>query len=185
MQALPGEGCRLSGNTDYRQAIRPVRGYVKVKDAIPQIISQWHPQRSFIRQNHNFLVVIRNTQLSLGASHALRSNTTDFGRLQTEQLSTVRVSKLSVNTGKGYFTVTLEVRCPADNSVLFRAEVYSSQPEAVSIGMGIDGSYLTDNNIFPAAGNLNPLDLTAGHGQPPGQVSRRQHHIYIFLKPLE
>ena len=97
----------------------------------------------------------------------------------------MRVNKLSTDTGKGYLITKPEVRCPTDNGCLLSAQIYSRQSEAVSIRMGVNSRYLTNNDIFPITANdLHPLDLGASHRQPISQISRGQSDIHIFLKPL-
>ncbi len=96
------------------------------------------------------------------------------------------VDELSADAGEGHLVADVEVRRTADHGLLAGADINRGQPQAVGVGVGIDGDNPADDDIVPFTPDyLYPLGLNPGHGQPSRQLGRGQGNIDIFFKPLE
>jgi hypothetical protein len=176
-----GEGCHLAGYADYREQVGAVGGDVQVEDGIAHILAEGGAHRGIGRQYHDALMALGDTQLPLGADHARRFYAAYLRLFELQRLTAVSVYKLSADAGESNLLAGGDVGSATDDRQAFPPQIDGGQPEAVGLGMGLDGQNLADDGVLPAADGLHRSHLGPGHGEPVGQFAGGDVDIDVFF----
>ena len=112
---MAGVGGYLVGNPQHGEAVQPVGGQFQIQDGIPQVLVQLHPHRRVLRQNHDALVAVTQTQFHLRADHTLRNHPTNSGRLEGFPFSAVGIEKTGAHLSETHFLSSGYIRGSADH----------------------------------------------------------------------
>ena len=171
-----GDGPNLTRYAKNREAVRPVRGHLRVQYRVAQHVNQGRAHRQVVAQHEDAAVVVAEAQLALRAHHAGRQDAPDLRSLQGLHIAGPVAAQHRALAGEGDLLPSRDVGSAADHGRrLAVANIHGGQGKPIGIGVRVHLQDMPDNHPVPvpvSPGLLDRADLQSGHGEPVGKLTR-------------
>ncbi|OPY16481.1 MAG: hypothetical protein A4E69_00223 [Syntrophus sp. PtaB.Bin138] len=177
------DGRDLPRHPDDGQTVGAVGRDADVQNRIAQIqgVREILPRLQSVRQNHDARVVRTDAEFFFGTQHA-------FGTFAADEraLDGVAAGNGRADHGQGNDIARMDVGGAADDWQGLRPVGHFAEGELLRIRVGLDGQDFRHHNPGKIGrGVADGVHLEARHGQPVGQLRRREIDINVIPEPSQ